>query len=123
MTSMPLSGSANTAAISGSSKRSEKRRAERAEFHAVYVEHFPALCKLGALLTGDAQEGQDLAQEAFARWYERRHSVTDPPAYLRTVVINQVKGDIRKAIVRRRTKPLLDVAAAAVIPITRVPLD
>jgi RNA polymerase sigma factor (sigma-70 family) len=89
-----------------------RRLRERSEFDAVYAEHFPALCRLGALLTGDAQEGQDLAQEAFARWYARRHMVGDPPAYMRTAVINQVRGGIRKAIVRRRAKPLLDAEAA-----------
>jgi RNA polymerase sigma-70 factor (sigma-E family) len=57
------------------------------EFVAVAL---PALLRFGHVLTGSAQEAEDLVQEALAkslrRW--RRVSADDPLAYVRTVMVN-----------------------------------
>jgi RNA polymerase sigma-70 factor (sigma-E family) len=111
MTHIAADGGVSFTEPGADAKHDSRALSERAAFDAVFHEHFQPLCRLGTLLTGDPQEGQDLAQEAFARWYARRQSIDDPPAYMRTVVVNQVRGGIRKAIVRRKAKPLLEAEA------------
>ena len=57
------------------------------------------------LITGDREEAEDLAQEAFARAYERWGVVTNldsPPAWLHTVVANLAMSSMRRLRVRRR---------------------
>lgn len=59
-------------------------------FDSFVTSSLPALLRFGHVLTGSAQEAEDLVQEALAkclrRW--RRVSVDDPVAYVRRVMVN-----------------------------------
>ncbi len=75
----------------------------------VFAEQWVPICRLASLMVSDRQLGEDLAQEAFARWYVRRHSVNEPAAFLRTVVINLARGSLRRRVVTRRWAHLFEV--------------
>jgi RNA polymerase sigma factor (sigma-70 family) len=81
---------------------------DRAAFDAVYRTYYPGLCRLATLMCGNPSDGQDIAQEAFAKWYVRRGSVDNPEAYLRTVALNLTRGRFRKLGVSRKFAPLLE---------------
>jgi RNA polymerase sigma factor (sigma-70 family) len=78
--------------------RSDDRIANNvdAEFASLYAAYWPALRRLATLMTGNADEGQDLAQEAFAQWYVHKNGVEKPEAYLRVVLLNLIRGRSRK---------------------------
>jgi RNA polymerase sigma factor (sigma-70 family) len=71
-------------------------------FEVVYDRNWQALYRFAFVLLGDRNEAEETAQEAFARWYVRRDSVTNPDAYLRTVVANLSRGRHRRRAVARR---------------------
>jgi RNA polymerase sigma-70 factor (sigma-E family) len=71
-------------------------------FDQLYREYWPSLSQLATLMTGNAADAQDLAQEAFIKWYARRGSVQNDEAYLRTVLVNLVKANGRRSSVRKR---------------------
>jgi RNA polymerase sigma factor (sigma-70 family) len=48
------------------------------------------------MLTGNPQSGEEVAQDAFAKWYVRRSSVEHVGPYLRAAVVNLVKGQRRR---------------------------
>jgi RNA polymerase sigma factor (sigma-70 family) len=75
---------------------------------SVFADEWDPLWRMACLLTGDRQLGEDIAQEALARWYERRASVDNPAAFMRTVVTNLAKGAIRKRAVVSRWAHLFD---------------
>jgi RNA polymerase sigma factor (sigma-70 family) len=75
----------------------------------VFAEQWVPICRLATLMVSDRQLGEDLAQEAFARWYVRRASVDVPAAFMRTVVINLARGALRKRVVTRRWQHLFEV--------------
>jgi RNA polymerase sigma-70 factor (sigma-E family) len=85
---------------------------ERAVFDALYREHYPGICKLASLLTGNALDGQEIAQDAFAKWYARRITVDNPEAYLRTTVVNMCRGRLRRLGVSRKFAPQVEREAA-----------
>jgi RNA polymerase sigma factor (sigma-70 family) len=80
----------------------------------VFAEEWDPLWRMACLLTGDRQLGEDITQEAFVRWYERRASVENPAAFLRTVVTNLAKGAIRKRAVVSRWSHLFVREASSV---------
>lgn len=75
---------------------------------AAYAEVFSAthgpLVRLAWLLTGDVEDAGDLVAEAFARVYPkwRDGRVGDVEAYLRTALVNGVRGRARRRVVARR---------------------
>jgi RNA polymerase sigma factor (sigma-70 family) len=71
---------------------------DRIAFDALYNDYWPSLRRLATVLTGNAQDGQDLAQEAFARWYVHRQRVHNDEAYLRITLINLVRGGVRQRV-------------------------
>lgn len=75
---------------------------------ALYAEVFSAthrpLVRLAWLLTGDVEDAADLVAEAFAHVYPkwREGRVCDVEAYLRTALVNGVRGRDRRRVVERR---------------------
>lgn len=71
---------------------------------ALYAEHARGAVRLAFLLTGDEQQAQDIAQEAFVRIAGRFHDLRNPdafPGYLRATVVNLARGHLRKLRTQR----------------------
>ncbi|HEV2755043.1 MAG TPA: sigma-70 family RNA polymerase sigma factor [Actinomycetota bacterium] len=70
----------------------------------LYAQHVEAATRLAYLMTGDEQQAQDIAQEAFvriaARFHDLRHEEAFP-AYLRTTVLNLSRGHLRRLRTQR----------------------
>jgi RNA polymerase sigma-70 factor (sigma-E family) len=71
-------------------------------FDDLYRSHYPQMVRFAGLLVGHFPAGEEIAQDAFARLAERWHQVDDPPAYLRTTVVNLCRSRIRRAMLSRR---------------------
>lgn len=56
-------------------------------FEDVYRAEFAAVTRLALLLVGSRAVAEELAQDAFLRFYERFESVENPPGFLRTAVV------------------------------------
>jgi RNA polymerase sigma-70 factor (sigma-E family) len=74
------------------------------EFRAFFQSEGEGIRRLGVFLTGDADKGADLAQEAFARTYRhwgriRNH---DPGPYCRRILVNLVRSAYRRSLLERR---------------------
>jgi RNA polymerase sigma factor (sigma-70 family) len=82
-------------------------------FEAVYKRNYGALFRLASMLVSNTAEGEEIAQEAFARWYARRTTVYDPDSYLRTIVINLSRDGLRRRYTVRRRAHLLQTEAVA----------
>ena len=71
---------------------------------ALYSEHVRGAVRLAFLMTGDEQQAQDIAQEAFARIAGRFQDLRNPdafPGYLRTTVLNLSRGHLRRLRTQR----------------------
>ncbi|MCU1396542.1 MAG: SigE family polymerase sigma factor [Ilumatobacteraceae bacterium] len=73
-----------------------------AAFAAVYTAEHDPLVRLAALVTGSTIVAEDLVQEAFAKLHPRFARIDNPPAWLRTVVLNGARNELRRAGLRRR---------------------
>jgi RNA polymerase sigma factor (sigma-70 family) len=86
---------------------------ETSSFEAVYAARRKQLARYATMLVGDAQLGDDLAQEAFIRCFTKRRPLEDPWPYLRAIVTNLAKDQYRhNSVVRRKAgllRPLADV--------------
>ena len=71
----------------------------------VYRSSYTQMVRLAGLLVGNFQAGEEIAQDAFARLVERWNHVDNPPAYLRTTVVNLCRSRLRRAVVLRRNPP------------------
>lgn len=60
----------------------------RASFEAFYEREWAGAARLAHLLTGVDAVAEDLAQEAFVRMARHWDTVDNPPAYLRTTLVN-----------------------------------
>jgi RNA polymerase sigma-70 factor, ECF subfamily len=79
--------------------------AEPMEFERFFRESYPQLARACYLLTGEAAEAEDLAQEAMARTFERwdRVSAMDSPeGYLFRTAFNLNRSRVRSLAVRAR---------------------
>ena len=68
-------------------------------------DHHTSVVRTVFLITGDRQEAEDLAQEAFARAFERWNTVAAldrPEAWVQRVAANLAVSWWRRAMVRRR---------------------
>jgi RNA polymerase sigma-70 factor (sigma-E family) len=74
------------------------------EFHAFFSVEGESLRRLGVWLTGDAEKGADLAQEALARTYRHwgRIKSEDPGPYARRTLVNLVRSAHRRSVIERR---------------------
>ncbi|MEO7069224.1 MAG: sigma-70 family RNA polymerase sigma factor [Nostocoides sp.] len=74
------------------------------------------LARLAYLLTGNAQDAEDLVQTTFLRAYTHRRRIVEmdaPTAYLRTILLNAHLSDRRAAACRVQTQTLGDTEPAA----------
>ncbi|HEX6207909.1 MAG TPA: sigma-70 family RNA polymerase sigma factor [Actinomycetota bacterium] len=84
----------------------------------LYADHALRAFRLAYLLTGSREAAEDVVQEAFLQVGDRLDSLRDLrafPGYLRTVVLNLVRGRSR----RMRRERLLTERAAILEPRTR----
>jgi RNA polymerase sigma factor (sigma-70 family) len=77
----------------------------------VFREHWKPMHRLATVLVGNPQTGEEIAQEAFTRWYVHRQSVQNPGGYLRTSVVNLAKGQHRRWRVSANKAHVLQVEA------------
>ncbi len=80
----------------------DSRNSSRLALEHVYAAEHASLVRTATLISGSQATGEDLVQEAFAKLYPRIDQISNPAAWLRTVVVNGARNDIRHAIVRRR---------------------
>ncbi|MER5731520.1 SigE family RNA polymerase sigma factor [Streptomyces sp. NPDC002138] len=76
-----------------------------AEFHDFFERHYAGLARFAHLLTGEADEADDLAADALvALWqrWDRLRQAEHPLAYARGVVANLARSRIRSAVRERR---------------------
>jgi RNA polymerase sigma-70 factor (ECF subfamily) len=81
------------------------REDQRAAFDRLCRDEYHVVVRSTYLITGDRQEALDLAQEAFARAYERWRSVTQldrPGAWVQRVAINLALSWRRRLRVARQ---------------------
>ena len=71
-------------------------------FEALYEAQHDRLVRAAALMTGSTAAAEDMVQEAFAKLHLRWGRVDEPAAWLRTVVMNSAKNELRRSSVRRR---------------------
>jgi RNA polymerase sigma-70 factor, ECF subfamily len=80
------------------------------EFQALFQKHYPPLFRYVHRMTGDADQAEDVAQEAFVRLYGATVPAEDVRPWLFTVATNLVRDGARSRARRRR---LLATAAVA----------
>jgi RNA polymerase sigma factor (sigma-70 family) len=79
--------------------------ADRAAFSVFFAERHARLARACLLLTGDAAEGEDLAQEAMARVLERWDRVSlmdDPEGYLYRTALNLHRNAVKRLMMATR---------------------
>lgn len=62
----------------------------------LYSEHAVALTRLAHVIVGSNAIAQEIVQEAFIR-FSRARDVQTPAAYLRTIVVNLARTELRRA--------------------------
>jgi DNA-directed RNA polymerase specialized sigma24 family protein len=73
-------------------------------FEDLYRVHYPAMMRLGYLLTGSNEAAEDLVHDVFLR--AQAHMPLDHPAsYLRAAVVNACRSSHRRALTARRHTP------------------
>ena len=85
-----------------------------AEVEELFRSHHDRLLRALYLLTGDADEADELLQEAFLKvWqhWERVRRMDDPPGYLYRTAMNAFRTRWRRRAVERRLRPRASVSA------------
>jgi RNA polymerase sigma-70 factor (sigma-E family) len=79
-------------------------RATPEQYGAVYRVHLVPLLRFAWLLCGDQHQAEDVVAEAFARVFTqwRRGKVSEPYAYLRRAVVNEVTSRGRRRLLEAR---------------------
>jgi RNA polymerase sigma-70 factor (sigma-E family) len=79
----------------------DERRQRDEEVAALFAEHYRGLCRLAAMLLGDAAGAEEAVQEAFLRtftgWWRIRHPER-VASYLRVAVVNQCRSRVRRRV-------------------------
>jgi len=75
---------------------------EDATLRAAYAAHFASLVQLANITTGGQPAAEDLVQDVFVDFYQRRATVTDPTAWLRRATVNRCTSWVRRRMVERR---------------------
>lgn len=72
----------------------------------LYEREWSSLARVAYLLTNDRSRAEEIVQDAFVRLQATRSRVVNPPAYLRTVVVNACRDVHRhRAVVARNPMP------------------
>jgi RNA polymerase sigma-70 factor, ECF subfamily len=93
--------------------------ADRSGFEAFYAAHFARVVGAAYLMTGNREEARDLAQETFARAYERWETVSgydEPAAWLQRVVANLATSWRRRQRFRAKEALLRSTVPAPEVP-------
>ena len=74
------------------------------DFAGIYAAHHTSLVRLAYLLCGDQQRAEDAVGDAFVRVFRRMQAgrITEPGAYLRRAVVNEVNSRFRRLGLERR---------------------
>ncbi|MGO9334803.1 MAG: SigE family RNA polymerase sigma factor [Acidimicrobiales bacterium] len=72
------------------------------ELEALYRSERDRMVRMALLLVGSAADAEELVQESFVRVARARRPIDNPPAYLRTTVINLSRSHLRHLRVQRR---------------------
>lgn len=67
--------------------------------HAIFTEFYPSVCRWMAPMLPDPDTVEDLAQEVFIRFWEKRHQLeihSSLPAYLRQMAVHEALAFLRK---------------------------
>src|SRR5687768_15069198 len=78
----------------------EPMDAEQPTFEEFFEDQKERLLRTLSFITGSRAEGEDLAQEAFTRLFERWKTVSgmeDPPGYLHRTAMNLFRSQYRRA--------------------------
>lgn len=82
-------------------------------FVDLYATSYVAMVRLGHLLTGSNEVGEEIAQEAFSRAYRVFATLENPGGYVRTSVVNGCRSwQRREAVARRFTARAVPAPAA-----------
>jgi RNA polymerase sigma factor (sigma-70 family) len=87
----------------------------------LYVAAYDRMVRLAYLLTGSRAVAEDLVHDSFLRVQSRWDDIREPPAYLRTTVVNACRAHHRRA--RRERAHFPDLLVDAVAPETPIVLD
>ena len=79
--------------------------AAKEDFDRFYHREYQPVLALAYVMTGDRQQAQDLAQDAFVAAYQKWGSIELPSAWIRTVVANRSRSWFRRRF--RETRALL----------------
>jgi RNA polymerase sigma-70 factor (sigma-E family) len=74
-------------------------------FVALYKERYDPMVRLAYLLTGQQAIAEELVQDAFVSVHRSWERATNPPAYLRTAVVNACRSWGRRQTLERLRKP------------------
>jgi RNA polymerase sigma-70 factor (ECF subfamily) len=103
------------------------RAERRGAFEALCRAEYAQVARTAYLITGDREEARDLAQEAFARAYERWGHVSKlerPGAWVQRVVANLAISHQRRERIRSRAaRPIGRVLAGPTEPIDPALMD
>ena len=74
------------------------------DFSSIYAAHHAEALRLAYLLTGNRERAEDAVAEAFVRVYRQmqRNSITNPKAYIRRAVVNEINSRFRRLALERR---------------------
>ncbi len=72
---------------------------------ALYAERRVALVRLAYLLTSDAEVAEEVVHDAVLALRPRWAAIADPPAYLRTAVVNRCRSWLRRQRTARAYRP------------------
>lgn len=97
------------------------------ELSALYDEHYRQLVKLAGLYLGDVETAEEVVQDAFVKLLTGRYSIEPGKAgpYLRSMVLNGARSQLRKRKVRadKAPTPGPDAVPAEEIGMARVERD
>ncbi len=73
-----------------------------ADFDGFYRAEYAPMVRLARGLVDTTEAAEEIAQDAFAKVFERWERLDSPGGYLRTAVVNGARSELRKREVRRR---------------------
>jgi RNA polymerase sigma-70 factor (sigma-E family) len=74
----------------------------RDPFEALYADYRMPMVRLAHVITGSNEVAEEIVQEAFVRLHRRFAAVENPPAFLRTIVTNLCRSEVRRARISPR---------------------
>jgi RNA polymerase sigma-70 factor (sigma-E family) len=74
-------------------------------FVELYRSRYEPMVRLAYLITGDRTAAEELTQDAFVAVHRNWSRATNPPAYLRTAVVNACRSWGRRKVLERDRRP------------------